>query len=75
MSSPTSPHAPFPDQPQPVEAEIVAPTDAARPRLPRGWLITLAVLAVALLISAIVLISVVKPPSYEPVPIPSVSST
>jgi hypothetical protein len=44
-------------------------------RLPRGWLIAFAVLAAGLVVSAIVLALVVRPPSYEPVPIPSVSST
>jgi hypothetical protein len=42
---------------------------------PRGWLITLVVLVAALIGSAIVLVTVVRPPSYEPVPIPSTSST
>jgi hypothetical protein len=38
-------------------------------------LIAFAVLAVVLVASATVLILVVSPPSYEPVPIPSVSRT
>ncbi|HYI58179.1 MAG TPA: hypothetical protein VEX66_08430 [Microlunatus sp.] len=50
------------------------PTQAPRTP-PRAWLITFAVLAVVLVVSAIVLLLVVRPPSYEPVPIPSVSRT
>jgi hypothetical protein len=49
------------------------PTQAPKP--PRAWLITFAVLAVVLVVSAIVLLLVVRPPSYEPVPIPSVGRT
>ena len=43
--------------------------------MPRAWLIAFAVLAVVLVVSVIVLLAVVSPPSYEPVPIPSVSRT
>jgi len=44
-------------------------------RTSRAWLIAFAVLLVGLVVSAIVVLTVVRPPSYEPVPIPSVSST
>jgi hypothetical protein len=52
-----------------------APESAAPAGSRRRWLIALVVLAVLLVASAAVLISVVKQPTYEPVPIPSVSST
>lgn len=57
-----------------VEVEA-AGSVPSRSRLPLGWLVALGVLVVAFVVSAVVLILVVKPPSYEPVPIPSVSST
>ena len=44
-------------------------------RVPRGLLIVLGVLVVAFVAAIIILISVVRPPSYEPVPVPSVSRT
>lgn len=40
--------------------------------LSRPWLIVFAVLAVAFVVSAVVLIMVASPPSYEPVPVPTV---
>lgn len=49
-----------------------APAATTRSRLPRGWLIVFAVLAVAFVVSAVVLIMVASPPAYEPVPVPSV---
>lgn len=79
---------PVPAEPaEPAEPSEPAsgPTPAAAPREPvpdapgdprnRGWLIALVVLGIALVISVIVLVSVARPPTYEPVPIPSVSST
>ena len=44
-------------------------------RRPRVLPILLAVLVLALFGSAILLIMVARPPSYEPVPVPSVSRT
>lgn len=51
-----------------------SPTPSSGP-VPRGWLILAGVLALVLVASAIVMVVVVSPPSYEPVPIPSVSRT
>ena len=65
-----TPVAPDTDQtPAGQSPEPAAPT---RPPLPRGWLIVFVVLAVAFVVSAIIVILVASPPSYEPVPVPSV---
>lgn len=48
-------------------------TTAAITRVPRTLLIVLGVLVVAFLVSLVIVISVARPPSYEPVPVPSVS--
>ncbi|HEU4546994.1 MAG TPA: hypothetical protein VFR88_11945 [Microlunatus sp.] len=48
-------------------------TTAAITRVPRTPLIALGVLVVAFLVSLVIVISVARPPSYEPVPVPSVS--
>lgn len=42
---------------------------------PRPLSVLIAVLALAFVVSLVVVIWVAKPPSYEPVPVPSVSST
>ena len=42
-------------------------------RLPRALLIVLGVLVIAFVAALVILISVARPPSYEPVPVPSVS--
>ena len=41
--------------------------------MPRALLIVLGVLVVAFVAAFVILLSVVRPPSYEPVPVPSVS--
>ncbi len=56
----------------PPGPEVVARPRARRPRL---LLIVLGILVVAFVTTLIILISVVRPPSYEPVPVPSVSRT
>ena len=48
-----------------------APT--ATTRVPRPLLIVLGVLVVALVAALVVVISVARPPSYEPVPVPSIN--
>lgn len=45
----------------------------ATTRVSRTLLVTLGVLAVAFVAAFLILISIVRPPSYEPVPVPSVS--
>ncbi|HEY5849043.1 MAG TPA: hypothetical protein VIT42_19845 [Microlunatus sp.] len=45
----------------------------ATTRVPRPLVIVLAVLVVAFVASLVIVISVALPPSYEPVPVPSVS--
>lgn len=45
----------------------------ATTRRPRPLLIVLGVLVVAFVASLLIVISVARPPSYEPVPVPSVS--
>ncbi|HEY5786722.1 MAG TPA: hypothetical protein VIT65_18300 [Microlunatus sp.] len=45
----------------------------ATARAPRTLLVALGVLAVVFVAALLILISVVRPPSYEPVPVPSVS--
>jgi hypothetical protein len=52
----------------------VSPT-APTARRPRLLLIVLGILVVAFVTTLIILVSVVRPPSYEPVPVPSVSRT
>ena len=47
-----------------------APTTTRRPR---PLVIVFWVLVVAFVVSLVVVISVARPPSYEPVPVPSVS--
>jgi hypothetical protein len=42
-------------------------------RLPRPLLIVFGVLVIAFVAALVILISVARPPSYEPVPVPSVS--
>ncbi|HYI53275.1 MAG TPA: hypothetical protein VEX57_04885 [Microlunatus sp.] len=42
-------------------------------RLPRPLLIVLGVLVIAFVAALVILISVARPPSYDPVPVPSVS--
>jgi hypothetical protein len=42
-------------------------------RLPRPLLIVLGVLVIGFVAALVILISVARPPSYEPVPVPSVS--
>ncbi|MFT4164475.1 MAG: hypothetical protein QM650_04465 [Microlunatus sp.] len=42
---------------------------------PKALLVVLAVLALAFVGSAVLLITVAAPPSYEPVPVPSVTRT
>jgi hypothetical protein len=42
-------------------------------RVPQALLIVLGVLVVAFLVSLVIVISVARPPSYEPVPVPSAS--
>ena len=53
------------------------PEVAVRPsdRLPRALLVVLGILVVAFVATLVILLSVVRPPSYEPVPVPSVSRT
>ena len=48
-------------------------TSSATTRLPRALLIVFGVLVVAFVAALVILISVARPPSYEPVPVPSVS--
>ena len=45
----------------------------ATTRVPRPLLIVLGVLVVAFVVTLAILISVARPPSYEPVPVPSVT--
>ena len=45
----------------------------ATTRRPRPLLIVLGVLVVAFVAALVIVISVARPPSYEPVPVPSVS--
>ncbi len=45
----------------------------ATTRLPRPLLIVLGVLVVAFVVALGIVISVARPPSYEPVPVPSAS--
>ncbi len=45
----------------------------ATTRVPRALLIVLGVLVVAFVVALVIVISVARPPSYEPVPVPSVS--
>lgn len=59
-----------PDAPPPPET---AARQAAR--LPRPLLIVLGILVVAFVATLVILLSVVRPPSYDPVPLPSVSRT
>jgi hypothetical protein len=49
------------------------PTAAGRP--PRALLIVLGVLVVAFILTLVIVVAVARPPSYDPVPIPSVSRT
>lgn len=61
----------------------MSPDTAPRPeaaargsaRLPRALLIVLGILAIAFVATLVILLSVVRPPSYDPVPVPSVSRT
>lgn len=53
---------------------LPSPTTPAR-RRPTLLLAVLAVLLVGFVVSLIVVIAVAKPPSYDPVPVPSVSQT
>ncbi len=48
---------------------------ATTTRLPRALLVVLGILVVAFLVTLVILLSVVRPPSYDPVPVPSVSRT
>ena len=43
----------------------------ATTRMPPAVLIVLGVLVVAFVVALVIMISVVRPPSYEPVPVPS----
>jgi len=51
----------------------VSSPPAATTRVPRPLLIGLGVLVVAFVVALVIVISVARPPSYEPVPVPSVS--
>jgi hypothetical protein len=46
---------------------------SATTRPPRPLLIVLGVLVVAFVVALVIVISVARPPSYEPVPVPSAS--
>ena len=48
-------------------------TSSATTRVPRPLLIVLGVLVVALVAALVVVISVARAPSYEPVPVPSIN--
>ena len=47
--------------------------DPATTQVPRPLLIVLGVLVVAFVATLVIVISVARPPSYEPVPVPSVT--
>lgn len=60
--------------PQTTQTPETTPTSSTR-RRPAPIVIVFGVLAIVLVVSVIITIMVALPPSYEPVPIPSVSRT
>ena len=61
-----------PEAPELPTATTRVPTGGRRTR---AWLIACVLLAATFVVSAIAMILVALPPSYEPVPVPSVSRT